>query len=106
MKQHQTPASFNNKRDHIRINLSGAFSPQVNVLFEVYRKAIGLHLTGYVKNLSEKQTGILIEGNSMDIESFMNWLTLLTEKQENFITTEKPEVWINYQDFRIIHSIK
>jgi hypothetical protein len=31
---------------------------------------------------------------------------MLLEKQENTITTEKPEVWINYQDFRIIHSMK
>lgn len=106
MKHHPSPASFNKTRDHVRINLSGAFLPKVNILFEVYRKAIDLQLKGYVKKQTENQTGILIEGQSGDIKSFMTWLTNLTEKQENFITMEKPEVWINYQDFRIIHSIK
>ena len=106
MKHHHPPASFNNSRDHVRINLSGAFFPNVNILFEVYRKAIELQLKGYVKRQTENGTGILIEGNTGDIESFMNWLTLLAENKGNIITVEKPEVWINYQDFRIIHSMK
>jgi len=106
MKHNQSQASFKLTRDHFRINLSGAFSPKVNIMFEVYRKAVDLQLKGYVKKQSDNQTLILIEGNSVDIKSFMNWLTIFTEKQEGFITSEKPEVWINYQDFRIIHSIK
>ncbi|PIQ32331.1 MAG: hypothetical protein COW63_07060 [Bacteroidetes bacterium CG18_big_fil_WC_8_21_14_2_50_41_14] len=106
MKKLPSPASFTNTRDHVRINLSGAFSPNVNILFEVYRKAIDLQLRGSVKKQAENQTQILIEGNSGDIESFMKWITILTEKQEKSIKVEKPEVWINYQDFRIINSIK
>lgn len=103
MKKLHLQEDFTGTKDHLLISFLGSVPQKVNILFEVYRKAIDFELKGYIKNQADNHIEILIEGHIGDTERFMTWLTILMEKQEKPITVKKPEVWINYQNFRIIH---
>jgi acylphosphatase len=103
MQLKHSPSRPNPTKDQLKINLSGDYSGKVNIIFEVYRQAVGLGLMGYAKKLNDTHTEIMVAGETDAVVEFQDWLKTRISDINIQIITENPQVLIDYREFRIIH---
>ena len=92
------------RRRSLKILLSVDFQKNINYVFEIYRQAVLLKLTGYVEKQPNGMIDILISGHFALIEQFVAWLKPFTGKSTG-LSIEKRPTKIIYNEFRIIKKI-
>lgn len=60
-----------------------------------FQKATQLHLTGWVKNNSDRTVSLVVEGDKKDIE---NLLTMLQEGPPESVVAEVNINWVSYSN--------
>jgi len=89
------------KQEHLKIELSGSFGKTINYVFEAYRFAVKLNITGYVKRCNEQMIEIAASGKP---DAIQNFSTHLKELCGNTIKSKikKSKQDIAYHEFRIL----
>lgn len=85
----------------LKILLRSDYQKEINYVFEIYRQAVLLKLTGYVEEQPNGMIDILISGHFERIEQFVAWLKPFTGKSTG-LSIEKRPTKIIYNEFRII----
>ncbi|MCF8230323.1 MAG: acylphosphatase [Bacteroidales bacterium] len=91
------------RKEVLKIQLSGSLNTEINYVFEIYRQAVLLKLTGYIENQSNGVLNIIISGQCALTEQFIAWLKLFTGKSIE-LKIEKSPNQIIYNEFRIIKN--
>ena len=89
------------KQEHLKIELSGSFDKTINYVFEAYRFAVKLNITGYVKRCNEQGIGIVASSSADAIQSYINLLKDLCDDRIK-IQIKKTTKDITYDEFRIL----
>lgn len=100
-KQEKIVSDKTDQRESLNILLTGDFQKEINYVFEIYRQAVLLKLTGYVEEQPNGMIDILISGHFERIEQFVAWLKPFTGKSTG-LSIEKRPTKIIYNEFRII----
>lgn len=86
---------------HLTIELSVPFDKTKSYVFEAYRLAVKLDVTGYVKRCNEQGIEIVASGSTEAIQSFISQLKGLCGETINFNMLKNKEE-IMYHEFRIL----
>jgi len=89
------------KQEHLKIELSGSFGKTINYVFEAYRFAVKLNITGYVKRCNEQMIEIAASGKPDAIQNFSSHLNMLCGEIIK-IQIKKTTQNITYDEFRIL----
>lgn len=87
-----------------RIILTQVLTPGRNYTFEIYRLAVDLSLSGYIKKTNNTQFEIEIEGEQKATETFTRKLEALIEASTKQIKYYNMDNVLNYNEFRIINQ--
>jgi len=93
------------KQEHLKIELSGSFDKKKSYVFETYRLAVKLNITGYVKRCNEQEIEIVASGSTEAIQSFVSHLKDLCGEIIK-INSIKNKQDIAYHEFRILSGCK
>jgi acylphosphatase len=90
-------------REYLMIELSGSFDKTISYIFEAYRFAVKLNITGYVKRCNEHEIEIVSSGEHVAIQNYTRQLKdLCGETMKMNILKINQE--IAYHEFRIIKT--
>ena len=90
-----------NKQKTIKINITGIVQ-NVGFRFFIQKKALCFNLGGYVRNNNNGSVDILLQGNSISIQTFLSFITKKSPGRIDNISTEDMKTDIKYKGFDIL----
>jgi len=88
-------------QEYLKIELSGSFDKAISYVFETYRLAVKLNITGYVKHCNEQGIWIVASGSTEAIQKFVSLLKDLCGESIK-MKIKKTTQDITYDEFRIL----
>ncbi len=93
------------RKEVLKIQLSGSLNTEINYLFEIYRQAVMNKLAGYVEKQTNGKIEVVVSGQGIAIDHFILWLKNFVGQYVN-INIEKKDDQTSFQEFRIISLAK
>lgn len=89
-------------KSHVHIEIEGVEAHHKAIRFETFKEARSLHINGFIRNIPPSSLLIAAEGETENINQFMDWCRLYFTPKSQQIKSRPYSGFATYNDFLII----